>query len=105
MKINLSAEADKNTFISWLVCELTAEDGMFEKCFGSYTGNDHGKITNAEIKLTINRVELNAKPALEQLYKTFKEVCGVIGRRHAENLLGDAVTLKLNQHWPRENGS
>lgn len=99
MKIDLSHEADKNTFTAWLTIALASQDGMFEKCFGSHSNPDRERFINAEIKLTINGVEFDARPTLERLYETFQEECTKVGRRWAENVLGDAVTLKLDQHW------
>lgn len=101
MKIDLSAEADKHTFISWLVCALTAGPGMFEKCYGKYgTTESRERVHNAEVKLTINGVEFDAKPTLERLYEEFQREAARAGQRHAEAALTDAVTLKLEEIWP-----
>lgn len=104
MKIDLGIEASKDTFISWLTCALTAEQSIFEKCFGSSNlpVNDL-KIRNAEIKLTINGVEFDAKPTLERLYEEFQRACDRAGLHYAQRVLGDAVKLKLEEHWPHED--
>lgn len=99
MKIDLSVEADKRTFISWLTCELTAVDGMFERCFGPYTGHPNEKISAAEIKLTINGIELDAKPTLERLYEEFQRECRRASLHYAQRVLEDAVELKLKDLW------
>jgi hypothetical protein len=72
---------------------------MFERCFGSYTDHPNEKITAAEIRLTINGVELDAKPTLERLYEEFQRECRKASLHYAQRVLEDAVELKLKDLW------
>lgn len=105
MKIDLSKEVDADTFLGWLVCQLP--EPAFTTAFDPRSGNSpNPRITEAEVKLTVNGVELDPRAAFKRLYTSYQEAVAKAVTRGAldaaRRVLGDACELKLKEHWQRE---
>lgn len=64
-KMNLAREVEKDTFIGWAVCEMLGD--KYEQVYPNQES-----VLGAEVRITINGVEVDFESALNQLHSQYK---------------------------------
>jgi hypothetical protein len=86
MKIDMAKEAGANTFISWVICNQIGDKYM--ELFPN-----RESVENAEIKLTVNGVELDFRTTIAELDRQYEDLVKSAAGKLVEEKCKDLADL------------